>query len=64
MVKKKKKSPYLSNISEICVAEYNWSQDQTAAVLQSAQEQQHIYAMIRQQGYCIKRLSLKDIHLR
>ena len=49
MVKEKNKGQYLINISEICLAEYGWSQETTAAMLQRAQEQKLIHTVISHQ---------------
>ena len=49
MVKEKNKGQYLNNISEICHAEYGWSQETTAAMLQRAQEQKQIHTVISHQ---------------
>ena len=49
IVKEKNKGQYLNNISEICHAEYGWSQETTAAMLQRAQEQHQIHTVISYQ---------------
>eukprot|EP00112_Aurelia_sp_Birch-Aquarium-sp1_P008980 Seg2005.5 transcript_id=Seg2005.5/GoldUCD/mRNA.D3Y31 product="hypothetical protein" protein_id=Seg2005.5/GoldUCD/D3Y31 len=49
MVKEKNKGQYLINISEICLAEFGWSQETTAAMLQRAQEQKQIHTVISHQ---------------
>ena len=49
IVKEKNKGQYLNNNSEFCHAEYGWSQETIAAMLQRAQEQKQINTVISHQ---------------
>ncbi len=50
LVMNKNKGQYFINISEICLAKYGRSQEKTAAMLQSAQEQKQIFTVTSHQN--------------
>ncbi len=59
----KNKGQYFINISEICLAEYGWSQETTAIILQRAQEQKQIFTVTSHQNISYRISSHPKIYI-